>query len=517
MIRQFASAAALAAALTVGAEARAQLDWASDLRQVRQVLEENHPDFYARLDRAAFDAAYAELARDIGALSDGEAVIRLAELVALGQDGHTRLTLPLAPEAGLFATHRATEPPRVALFGQFPLRLRRAQDGYVVIGAAPEFSYLLGARVVSIDGVHAAAIEERLMPVIHGDNLHHKRALAASFMVVPEVLVARGVAQNDGRAVWRLRLADGSERAVRLRRRDSDEEIRWRHIAGHMPQEAQQSISRTEDNVLIVRIAEVTEATPGGFARFCASLEETLAEQPPRAVLIDLRGNIGGDNSLIDPLVRLLVRDRALWAPGRLFVAIDGATFSAAIRLATALELWTPAVFIGSPTGGAPNHHGDAQRVQLAESGLTLRVSSLYWQMTDPRDARDAIAPLVDVEPRVEDVRTGVDPALSLVRASSRDVEEPLEGQWRGRIALGRHMLGIRITMGATSTMDIPDAGFPTAQLVGLRADGASVEAGGETAGYPFVLRARHTEAGLIGSVELRGRFYPFVAERAGG
>jgi hypothetical protein len=246
-------------------------------------------------------------------------------------------------------------------------------------------------------------------------------------------------------------------------------------------------------------------------------LEETLAEQPPQAVLIDLRGNIGGDNSLIDPLVRLLVRNRALWAPGRLFVAIDGGTYSAAIRLATALELWTPAVFIGSRTGGAPNHHGDAQRVLLEESGLTLRVSSLYWQMTDPRDARDAIAPLVDAAPRIEDVRVGVDPAHSFVRASTTDLDERPEGQWRGRIVLGGHMLGIRIMMGATPTMDIPDAGFPTAQLVDLRADGGSVEAGGEAAGYPFILRARHTVAGLIGSVELRGRYYPFVAWRADG
>jgi hypothetical protein len=514
MFRQIVFAAAAAVSLAAG-PARAQIDWGADLREVRRVLEEEHPDFFAHQERAAFDATYAALARDVGGLSDRDAVVRLVELAAMGQDGHTRLTLPLGPQAGLFATHRATEPPRVALFGQLPIRLRRARDGYVVTRAAREHSHLLGARLVSVDGVAAATVEERLMPIIHGDNIHQQRDLAPSFIVVPEILAARGVARSVEQITMRLELADGGERTVRLRRRGSNETIQWRSLASEPLAEAPQSITRTEDGVLVVRIAEVTEQTRGGFARFCDALEQTLAEQPPRAVLVDLRGNFGGDNSLIDPLVRLLVRERSLWAPGRLFVAVDGGTFSAAIGLTTALQRWTPAILIGSPTGGAPNHHGDAQRVQLPSSGLTLRVSSLYWQMTGPRDTRDAIAPQIDAQPSAEDIRSGADPALGFVRTSTRDVQAGLEGRWAGRISLGEHLLGIRFGMGQSPTMDIPDAGFPTAQLVNLRTGGAALEASGEVAGYPFAVRARNTGSGLIGHVELLGRFYPFVAQRA--
>lgn len=513
MLKNMILVAALA--VVVGAApAHAQTDWDADLQRMRQVLEENHPDFFAHQDRAAFEAAYGALDRDLGALSDQEATVRLAELAAMGRDGHTRLTLPLAPEAGLFLSHRSTEPPRVAPFGQFPVRLRRAEDGYVVTRTAPELAQLLGARLVSIDGVPAVTAEQQLMPVIHGDNVHQQRDLAPSFLVVPEILAARGVARNAEGATWRFRLINGSERTVRLGRRRSEEAIAWRSLGGEADEEAPQSMTRTDDGVLIVRIAEIVERSSGDFARFSETLEQTLAQAPPRAVLIDIRGNPGGDNSLIDPLVRVLVRERVLWAPGRLFVATDGGTFSAAIQLTTALARWTPAIFIGEPTGGAPNHHGDAQRIVLPSSGLTLRVSSLYWQMTGPRDRRDAIAPLVDAPPRVEDIRNRMDPALRFIRAAVRESRAAPDGRWEGRIALGEHLLDVRLSVGAAVTMDIPD-GFPTATLERVRTEGALLEASGDVAGYPVVVRARSTEAGMIGHVELLGRFYPFVTERA--
>lgn len=514
MLGKSAFAAAMAAALGVASLAHAQVNWTADLQEARQALEEQHPDFFAHQDRAAFELVYDALARDIGALSEPDAVVRLAELVALGRDGHTRLTLPLAPQAGLFATHRATEPPQVALFGQYPVRLRRARDGYVVTRAAPEFAQLLGARLISVDGVPAASVEERLMGVVHGDNVHQQRDLAASFMAVPEVLAGRGIVRDAGESAWRFQSANGRERTVRLARRSSEESIAWRVLEGQALEEAPQSIRLAEGGVLVVRIAEVVERTPGQFAQFCEALERALGQQPPQAVLIDLRGNIGGDSSLIDPLVHLLVRERSLWAPARLFVAVDGGTFSAAIALAASLERWTPAIFIGSPTGAGPNHHGDARRIRLTSSGLTLRVSSLYWQLAEPSDSRDAMAPLIEAIPRVADMRSGVDPVLTIVQSATRESAAQVAGRWRGRIAIGQHLLGMQFAVSDTLTMEIPDAGFPTASLADLRTDGATLRASGEMAGFPVVVRARMTEAGMLGQLELRGRFYPFVAER---
>src|SRR4029079_12222584 len=101
-----------------------------------------------------------------------------------------------------------------------------------------------------------------------------------------------------------------------------------------------------------------------------------------------------------------------LWRPGGLWVLTDRGTFSAAVMIAAALENPTTGLFAGEKTGGHPNSYGDSRRIVLPQTGLTVRVSSLYWQLTGPRDQRDGITPLVPIEARFADWKANRDPVL---------------------------------------------------------------------------------------------------------
>ncbi|NNF07381.1 MAG: hypothetical protein HKN21_11520, partial [Candidatus Eisenbacteria bacterium] len=45
------------------------------------------------------------------------------------------------------------------------------------------------------------------------------------------------------------------------------------------------------------------------------------------------------------------------------------------------------------PTPSPPNFWGDTEPILLPASGITVECSSLWWQFSDPRDARPWIAP----------------------------------------------------------------------------------------------------------------------------
>ena len=75
------------------------------------------------------------------------------------------------------------------------------------------------------------------------------------------------------------------------------------------------------------------------------------------------------------------------------------------------LEQYTDAVFVGEPTGGKINHYGDSRRITLPNSGVTVRVSTLWWQ-GDERDKRPWKAPDIAAEPTFADYRANRDPAL---------------------------------------------------------------------------------------------------------
>jgi tetratricopeptide (TPR) repeat protein len=76
------------------------------------------------------------------------------------------------------------------------------------------------------------------------------------------------------------------------------------------------------------------------------------------------------------------------------------------------MEKYTNAIFVGEPTGARPNHYGDAARIVLPHSGLTVRASTLWWQDVDPRDTRPWTPPQISAALTSADYRAARDPAL---------------------------------------------------------------------------------------------------------
>jgi hypothetical protein len=155
-----------------------------------------------------------------------------------------------------------------------------------------------------------------------------------------------------------------------------------------------------------------------------------------RRLILDLRGNGGGNNYLNQPLVHALIRRPELDRTGRLFVVVDRGTFSAAVSLAADLQRETHALFVGEPTGAAPNSPGDPAHVTLPASGLVVRISTVLWQGSDPRDPRTFIAPDLPALPTFADWLAHRDPALAAIEAyhpPEHPADPPPNTRWGSR------------------------------------------------------------------------------------
>jgi hypothetical protein len=154
------------------------------------------------------------------------------------------------------------------------------------------------------------------------------------------------------------------------------------------------------------------ESLPEFSQRLLALLDSANVDR----LMLDLRLNRGGDGTLNRPLLLSLIKARKLERRGTLFVIIGRSTFSAAQFLVNELEWYTNAVFVGEPTGGKVNSYGDSRKIVLPHSGITVRVSTLWWQ-EDPRDTRQWKAPDIAAELRAGDYRENRDPTLEAVLA----------------------------------------------------------------------------------------------------
>ena len=421
----------MAAALAIAAASRAApasnpppvtadgaREWREDLRFMASEMEKRHRNLFHTVSRERFEAAVRSLDARIPSLARHQILVEMARIVAMVGDGHTNL----AP----------TRDPRVG-FRTYPLRLYLFADGLAVRAASREHADVVGAKVVRIGSSSADQAYRAVRELIGRDNEMDARFFAPHLLVMPEVLHALGLIDDMEDAAFTLDVG-GTIRTLRLSSAGPAEllapetDTTWmprpelvdaRDGAARptplwlqAPQDRYRFVPLPEAKAVYVQYNQVGDKEGGEtIAAFADRLLAFLDANPVERLVLDLRLNRGGNGELNRPLLVALIRARRVDRPGGLFVLVGRSTWSAAQFLVNDLEKYTHAIFVGEPTGGKVNAFGDSSRITLPHSGVTVRVSTLWWQ-GDERDGRPWTAPQVAADLALADYRANVDPAL---------------------------------------------------------------------------------------------------------
>jgi tetratricopeptide (TPR) repeat protein len=190
-----------------------------------------------------------------------------------------------------------------------------------------------------------------------------------------------------------------------------------------------------------VQYNEVGDKSTETVAQFFDRVATFVNRRRVDRLVLDLRMNGGGDNTLNAPVIRAIGRMPAIDRRGHFLAIIGRQTFSAAQNLVNALEKYTDVIFVGEPTGSPPNMYGDATPVRLPNSGVSVYVSTVWWQDLDARDHRRWTAPEIAAELTAEDFRENRDPALDAALTAGpqpRLADRMLDPLERGDTALAR-------------------------------------------------------------------------------
>jgi hypothetical protein len=418
----------------------AALNWNADLTYLENELPKVHPNAFHATSRETFHSNVESLRARLPELEPHEVVVEMTRLVASIGDGHTRLTIPLDPAAGFFQGHSKTTPPNDSslMFHALPIRFVILPGGLFTTG---------GKEVVKIGRMTAQEAIAAVSPIAHRDNDSQLKEIVASYLAVPEILHATGVTAAKDEVP--IEYAGGETLVAR---------------PGNVapPPPTTPWSYRVEGSAVIFRYDEVANAKEETLAQFCERMFEFIETHPVDRLVIDVRNNWGGNGFLNRAVIHGLIRSKKLQRPGSVFVLIGRRTFSAAMFLLLDLEKHSNAILIGEPTGGKPTSYGDSRKMILPESGLTVRVSTLYWQ-ADPRDKRDAIAPHVSIAPAI-----GGDPTL----AAALDFFGPSAdggGKWAGTISIEHHRFPFTIEDGKITCPDLDLNAFPIDKTFDLR------------------------------------------------
>jgi C-terminal processing protease CtpA/Prc len=178
-----------------------------------------------------------------------------------------------------------------------------------------------------------------------------------------------------------------------------------------------------EHRAFYVAYNRCREAPDLPMAQFVEFVMSKCDELDAHRIIIDLRFNGGGDETVIWPLWQALEQSERFRDPGDIIGLISRQTFSSAMSNSHQLRDNCGAILIGEPTGGKPNHFGQLSRFELPHSGLTISHSTRWFQKVegDP----DAVHPDVLILWRSVPTFAGQDPvmeaALNYVHPTGED------------------------------------------------------------------------------------------------
>ncbi len=179
----------------------------------------------------------------------------------------------------------------------------------------------------------------------------------------------------------------------------------------------------TLDNaILLIKYKACAEDKNYPFSKFVEEIKQQVQSKNITNYVLDLRGNHGGDSSIIRSLTQAI---KELNLNG--VVLIDNGVFSSG-RWAVAdfkREFDTP--LIGEPTGGAAASYGFNKNLQV--EGKRFSVSTRYWDFSDVFGDKGSIQPDILVPKTIEDLRENKDSQLLtainyLNKQSNINVEE---------------------------------------------------------------------------------------------
>jgi hypothetical protein len=387
-------------------------DWRTDLRFLEHELLTHHPKLFCGPLRQRFEQAVTHLEHRVQNMPRERVIMEIARALALVKDGHTQID-PANDDA--IAFHR------------YPFRLYWYSDGLFIRSVAPDYRVLAGARLIDVGGVPVDTLVHRLRPFIHGDNEMTIRDVLPSRLSLAEVLHTIGGSSTSGKARFRFQRADGTMESIVLEPIPTSVPtsgwVTAQDTSAPLPLYLR---NRTRNywfeyidslHTMYAQFNAVANAEDETMATFCSRLFATTDSVAAERLVIDLRLNNGGDNTLNRPCVHGLIRATSVNRPGRLFVIVGRLTFSAAMNLAVDIERNSSAIFVGEPTGASPNHFGETRVLKLPRSGITVLHSTLYWQSSDPRDTRPWIDPTVKASLSSQDYHQNRDPALDAIFA----------------------------------------------------------------------------------------------------
>ena len=361
---------------------------ADEFEFMKEEVEMNHKNFFNTVSKEECEEEYKRLSSNIDGISYTDYYFVLSSFLALSNDSHTSL------EAGDIYSY----------FMYYPLQLNYVGDKVYVVSGLSDYKDYMGKEVTAINGVNIKVIEEKVSLVVPHDNTVYLKLWLNNQLNNTSFLSFIDVADSD-KAPVTLTFSDGKNVSLSpTLSQEIDRDDIISAFSSYSPYIYQGYYRAMEirDDVLLISYNTCSDNPSYPMKNFASDLKKALKEKKYSKIIVDLRYNGGGNSAVLDPVIKLLKKEKC-----SKYALIGENTFSSAILNALSLKDDADFTLVGTPTGGSINHYGELKSFTLPETGWEVYYSSKYFKLS--KNYEGSIIPDVYIEKDAESYFSGID------------------------------------------------------------------------------------------------------------
>ncbi len=354
--------------------------WIEDIDYLTENLISRHKNLFFNVSKEEFQCRILKLKSMINDLDYEEMKVELSRLVASIKDAHTCISFPINR--------------------YIPLKFYYFNDGIYIVRVTKDYKDLLYKKVTAIEDVPIADVLKDLSEIISYENRYFFKAQCVKYLQGADILY--GLMICDSMDKINISLED---KIIGINTVKAEELIYIENPK--VPLYAQKSeenywFTQIKSDELYIKYNCCREQGDSLLEDKIHQSIKVIEDNNLTKVTIDLRNNLGGDSTLLEPLIDYIKNSNTINVKSNLKVVIGRETFSSGLLNAYDFKQNTNAIIIGEPSGGKPNCYGEILRFTLPNSKFNVSYSTEFYKLI-PEDSTLFLYPDEIIDEKIED------------------------------------------------------------------------------------------------------------------